>query len=241
MYYEVLSQYYDELTGNVEYSRRADFLVRLFSENQCKLLLDAGCGTGRLSNLMIQRGFDVIGVDYSVDMLQIAQQRNPSQLLLCQNLLDLDLYGTVQGIFCVQDTLNHLPDIESVDEAMRRMTLFLEPGGIFAFDINSLYKMQNVLGNHSYILEADGVLCAWQNHWNEFDQSVEMQIDLFEEQSDATYNRRSELIKEISIDPDWIKASLDSWQMELVRLLDGETYEKPEEQSERLLFITRKK
>ena len=138
--YFALAEYYDSFTGNVDYRRRAAFLdARLQGFGRRGLILDAGCGTGELSRLLLEAGYDVIGVDVSESMLAVAREKNPGQLLLRQDLTRLDLYGTVQGVVCMQDTLNHLRSLKDFREVLRRFSLFSEQGSRIVFDLNTEY------------------------------------------------------------------------------------------------------
>ena len=239
--YSYLASFYDSLTGNVDYNRRADFVVERFEPNVTGVsILDAGCGSGTFSHILIEKGFDVIGIDNSPEMLALAREKNPDQLLICQDLVCLDLYGTVMGIVCLQDTLNHLQDLKSVKTALQKFSLFLEKDGYLFFDINTFYKHSVVLGNNSFILENDDVLCAWRNHFNTSDDSVVMQLDLFIPQSNDIYQRETEVIREIFISLDWVKKTLVELGFSIDRIIDGDSYEDPSEKTERLLVIAKK-
>jgi len=237
--YSYLSQYYDSLTGNVDYNRRADFVVSIFTNSGISML-DAGCGTGLLSRLLLDRGYDMIGVDNSIEMLSIAQERNPEQLLLLQDLTELDLFGTVQGIICFQDTLNHLNTLSDVQRCISRFSLFLEKDCYLILDINTLYKHEIVLGNNSLIIENDDIFCAWRNDYNTFDHSIRMQLDLFSNTNNEKYNRSTEYIREIYIPDDWLAHTLEDNGFIVMDKLDGDDYTPVHSRTQRLLFVVRK-
>ena len=150
MSYDDFSRFYDLLTDNVEYEKRADYFCRLLS--MCGInegiLLDLGCGTGSMSVKMADRGFDVIGVDSSIGMLGIAQQKmyeSENQILfLNQNMQDIDLYGTVDCAICVLDGINHLSNADEVKQTFKKVSLFMNKGGAFAFDVNTIFKHKNM-------------------------------------------------------------------------------------------------
>ena len=129
MSYDDFSRFYDRLTDNVEYEKRADYFCRLLSLCDIKggILLDLGCGTGSMSIKMADKGFDVIGVDSSIGMLGIAQQKmyeSEKQILfLNQNMQDIDLYGTVDCAICVLDGINHLNNADEVKETFKKVSL----------------------------------------------------------------------------------------------------------------------
>lgn len=240
--YFYLSQYYDSLTGNVDYKRRADFLVETIKNNNLSpnSVLDAGCGTGEISKYLIEQGYDVIGVDNSPEMLSLAREKNPEQLLLCQDISELDLYGTVQSIVCLQDTLNHLPDLDSVLSCIEKFALFLESGFLLFIDINSLYKHQVLLNNNAYVYDTEEVFCSWRNQYNAKDESINMILDLFRTEDGNTYYRDTEIIREIYIPIEWLKDTLCNNGFVIENILDGDTYQELKEYSERIMIVARK-
>lgn len=240
--YYYLSKYYDSLTGNVDYKRRADFLVtKIGIEKKDITVLDAGCGTGNISRLLLDYGLDVIGVDNSPEMLTIAREKNPEQLLLCQDLTELDLYGTVQGIICLQDTLNHLNNLDDVKSCIKKFSLFLESGYLLFIDINTLYKHQVLLNNNAYIYENEEVFCSWRNHYNSNDDSINMILDLFSTEDGNSYYRNTEIIREIYIPLEWLKETLIESDLVVKEILDGDTYQDLNDCSERIMIIARKR
>ena len=170
--YEVFASFYDRLTENVNYAAWADYLLGLFSRFQGdkpKVLLDLACGSGSLSEQLIARGVDVIGVDGSPEMLMQAQEKSApfgdKWMLLCQDMRQLDLFGTVNGAVCMLDSLNHLTETRDLEEVFRRLGLFIEPGGLMIFDVNTPYKHQQVLGDQVFVYDEPDFYCVWQNRF----------------------------------------------------------------------------
>lgn len=246
MSYDDFSRFYDLLTDNVEYEKRADYFCRLLS--MCGItegiLLDLGCGTGSMSLAMADRGFDVIGVDSSVGMLNAAQQkmfeRGKQMLLLNQTMEELDLYGTVDCAVCVLDGINHLDGEEAVKSAFAKVSLFMNKGGAFAFDVNTLYKHKNVLADNAFVYEPDGVYCVWQNNFNEADGSVDITLDFFEEE-DGVYYRSGESFTEKAYELSDIKLWLERSGFGVVGVYDDLTLEPVKTDSERAVFLAKKK
>ena len=240
-HYYTLADYYDSFTGNVDYGRRADFLVGIFSKTSVsEAVLDAGCGTGMMSRLLMDRGYDVIGVDNSPEMMSVAREKNPEQLLLCQDITELDLYGTIQGAICLQDTLNHLDSVSMVERAVARISLFLEEGFYFVFDINTIYKHRNILADNAFIFENDKAFCVWRNDYNVADGSVWIRLDVFSENGDGRYTRKAEAFREILIQEEEIEGILSRNGLEIETVLDGETLDEVRPDTQRLLYVTRK-
>lgn len=246
MSYDDFSHYYDLLTDNVEYKKRADYFCRLLS--MCGInegiLLDLGCGTGNMSFEMAEKGFDVIGVDSSIGMLNVAQQKMFESgrhiLLLNQKMQEIDLYGTIDCAVCVLDGINHLDGASDVKKTFEKVSLFMNKGGAFAFDVNTIHKHKNILGDNAFVFEPDGVFCAWQNNYNPEDNSVEISLDFFEEE-DGVYYRASENFTEKAYDLNDIKLWLEESGFEVVGIFDDMTTEDVKSDSERAVFLARKK
>ena len=136
MSYDVFAGYYDRLMSDCDYSARADYLLGLFSEFDKKpeLLLDLCCGTGSLAIEFVNRGCDVIAVDSSPEMLDVATTKavnNKIELLcLCQDATELDLFGTVQGAVCTLDSINHIIDADDVQSVFNK---FVFGTGLFVY------------------------------------------------------------------------------------------------------------
>lgn len=246
MSYDDFSRFYDLLTDNVEYEKRADYFCRLLSMCGIKdgILLDLGCGTGSMSLAMAERGFDVIGVDCSIGMLNAAQQKmfssGKQMLLLNQSMEEIDLYGTVDCAICVLDGINHLKDEKSVKATFEKVSLFMNKGGAFAFDVNTLYKHRFVLADNVFVYEPEGVYCVWQNSFNEADGSVDISLDFFEEE-DGVYYRSGESFTEKAYELNNIKVWLEEAGFEVIGIYDDLTLEAVKENSERAVFLARKK
>lgn len=247
MSYGIFSEFYDALTANVSYDTVAQVLSSLLTRygKGRGLLLDLACGTGSVSVRLAEKGYEVIGVDLSPEMLSEAQNKAYSAgqniLFLCQDMTALDLYGTVDAAVCTLDGLCHLPDEESVFAALQKVSLFMNPGGVFLFDVNSVYKHRAVLGNNTFVYDTDDVYCVWQNTLLSDGVTVQMDLDFFEPVSDAgDYVRQSERFTERAYPRETLEAMLKKAGFTVLDVFDGYS-EKPEnDTSERLLFAVRK-
>ena len=245
MSYDDFSRFYDLLTDNVEYEKRADYFCRLLSMCGIKsgILLDLGCGTGNMSFEMAEKGFDVIGVDSSIGMLNAAQQKmfekGTRVLLLNQNMQEIDLYGTVDCAVCVLDGINHLPCADDVKKTFEKVSLFMNKGGAFAFDVNTIFKHQNVLADNVFVYEPENVYCVWQNSFNAKDNSVDISLDFFEEE-DGVYYRCSENFTEKAYELSDIRLWLEESGFEVIGVYDDMTTDDVRPDSERAVFLARK-
>ena len=164
--YEALAAAYDGLTEDVHYARRADFIEKLF--RRCPIgvhtVLDLACGTGTMTWLLTARGYELIAADASAEMLARAMEKKAQgipPLFLCQSMPKLDLYGTVDAAICCLDSINYLTRPRDVQETLRRLHLFIAPGGMLVFDINTPEKLA-ALDGQVFLDENDDTYCVWR-------------------------------------------------------------------------------
>lgn len=247
MSYGIFSEFYDALTANVSYDTVAQVLGSLLTRygKGRGLLLDLACGTGSVSVRLAEKGYEVIGVDLSPEMLSEAQNKAYSAgqniLFLCQDMTALDLYGTVDAAVCTLDGLCHLPDEDSLSATLQKVSLFMNPGGVFLFDVNSVYKHRAVLGNNTFVYDTDEVYCVWQNTLLSDGVTVQMDLDFFEPVSDAgDYVRQSERFTERAYPRETLEAMLKKAGFTVLDVFDGYSGKPAHDTSERLLFAVRK-
>ena len=238
--------YYDSLNVEAEYERRADFFHTLLKEGGVKdgILLDLACGTGAMSELFAEKGFDVIGVDSSESMLSVANEKKLQSghdiLYLCQSMQELDLFGTVDCCVCALDGINHLTSEADVRLAFRNVALFMRPGGVFVFDVNTPYKHEKVLGNNSFVYDLDDLFCVWQNTFSAEDNTTQITLDVFEKDSegeaDDVYYRTRESFYERAYPTDLLVSFLNGTGFEKVKIFSEFSADPPEENSERIVI-----
>ena len=181
--YISLAGVYDGLTADVPYGAFAGFYEKVFSLYGIKpqIVLDMACGTGTLTSIMADRGFEMIGVDASEEMLAVAYEKTEKcsikPLLLCQRLEDLDLYGTVGAAVSSLDCLNYIHS-EKLAEVFRKMHLFIEPGGVLVFDI-LMPEALEALDGQVFIDENDETFCVWRTEYDYCTKSCRYGMDVF--------------------------------------------------------------
>lgn len=248
--YGNFAYYYDLLTENVDYESRCDYITALLAENGIGkgILLDLACGTGTMSLLLSKKGYDVIGVDASEEMLSQAQEKkmeaNADIIFLQQNMEDLDLFGTINAAVCTLDSINHVTDEETVREIFRRVSLFMENAGIFLFDVNTPYKHKEVLGNNTFIYDMDEVYCVWQNSTDE-NLLTGISLDIFERDTEAdeddVYYRYSEDFCERGYDLELLKEILTENKFEILAVYEEMTREPVKSDTQRAVFVAKKR
>jgi len=245
MSYSEFADVYDILMKDAKYKKRTAYLWKLFKTHgkTPKLLLDLACGTGEFSCSFAEKGVEVIGVDMSEDMLAVAREKTADNgldiLYLCQKAEELDLYGTVDGAICCLDSLNHITDINKLCKAVKRVSLFMEEGSLFIFDLNTEYKHRNILGNNTFVIDEDEVYCVWQNRFDEKRLITEINLDFFMEDGD-TYIRSSESFKERAYTKEQIEGILNKAGLEIQAVYDDLSFESPKEDSQRIIYVTKK-
>lgn len=245
MSYGSFARYYDSLTHNVEYEKRADYLCELMKrfDHSAGITLDLACGTGSLTVALAKRGIDVYGIDGSVPMLSVAQQKAAANglnlLFLCQQMQSIDLYGTVDTVVCALDSINHMTNENDVLKAFERVSLFLNPNGYFIFDMNTIYKHKKILSNHMFLYDTDDVYCVWQNNFEEKSNCVGITLDFFGREGNAYY-RSSEHFYERAYSTELIVSLLSKAGLETVGLFDDLSFKAPTDHTERVVVAAKK-
>ncbi len=243
--YDALSRMYDALTGNVDYARRAAYIDRLFKQNNIQgIVLDAGCGTGTLALLLAKLGYDMIGADISPSMLNEAYAKSANAGIdirwLCQDLTQLDLYGTVNGVVCMQDTVNHIEGADKLEQVFGRFSLFTEPGGLLVFDCNTLYKHSTVLADNAFVFETATGFCVWRNEYQSTRERVQITVDLFERQPNGQYTRGTDSFCEYTYTEEQLTAMLGRQGYTIIHRCDGESYGDITPETQRIFICARK-
>lgn len=244
--YTDFAAFYDTLTANVAYEQKADYLLELFKRHNhtAGLTLDLACGTGTLTLALKKRGIDIYGVDASWEMLSIAQQKASEAgeeiLFLCQKMQKLNLYGTVDTCICALDSINHLTSIKAVETTFKRVSMFMNPNGLFVFDANTIYKHAYVLGDNCYIYDTEQVFCAWQNTYESSDHSVTITLDFFEPDN-GSYRRSSEQFSERAYSRETLEKIWTAAGFVLEAVYDEDSFNPPHEKTQREIYVLRKK
>lgn len=247
MSYNIFSSVYDILTDNVDYDKIANKICSLLSLNGINggLLLDLGCGTGTLSFLLEEKGFDIIGVDPSEDMLSVAIEKkydlNSNTMFLCQSGEALDLFGTIDCAVCTLDAINHIDSLDKIKAAISRVSLFMNMGGIFVFDINTPFKHEEILGNNTFVYDMDEVYCVWQNSFDKENCKTQIDLDFFiKNEDDELFERYSENFCEYSYDFEDIEKILSECGFELLNTFDDYSDKPVNAETQRITLVAKK-
>ena len=249
MIYDLLAPIYDSINSDIDYSKWADFIEKIISRNfkgeKADLVLDLGCGTGSMTLELARRGYDMTGVDYSCEMLDIARNRaideglSEKMLWLCQDMTEFELYGTVDVTVSCLDSLNHLIGKGDLERCFKLVHNYLNPDGLFIFDINGKYKFENIYADNSYVIEEDGSFCVWQNYYDERSKLCDFYITLFREDDDGRYQRYDEVQTERMYTLRTVKSLLGKCGFELIGVYSDFDFTEGTDNNERLYVAAR--
>lgn len=238
--YNKFAYIYDDLISDVDYEAWADYYFKIFHRYGAKPVsgLDLGCGTGNMTSVLASRGLDMTGVDSSPDMLSVAKHKaiDESVLFLNQDMTDFELYGTVDFIVSSLDCINYVTDKRDVTKVFKLVNNYLEPGGLFIFDINTPYKLEHILGNNVYVLENETTFCAWQNEYDRRRKICDFYLTFFNKEG-SSYRRFDEVHSERAYSIEEITAMLEKAGMRLLKVYDNLSFDEPKTDSERVFFV----
>ena len=234
---------YDIFMDNVPYEEWGEYIHSLLKDRGIEdgILLDLGCGTGTMTEKLADYGYDMIGVDNSEDMLELAMEKRMESgkdiLYLLQDMREFELYGTVRAIVSVCDSVNYITEPEELEEVFRLVNNYLDPKGVFLFDFNTVYKYKEVMGDT--VIAEDRGECSfiWDNFYDEEDRINEYQLSLFIQNEEGTYNKYEELHLQKAYEEGEITRLLHEAGFSTIRVLDTETMSEVKEDTQRLYFI----
>ena len=212
--YEALAGVYDALTGDVGYEKRADYIEKLFLKSRVPVhtVLDLACGTGSMTALLTERGYELIAVDESPDMLAAAREKaadlaGEPPVFLNQSMEALDLYGTVDAAICCLDSLNYLAGPREVQKTFQRLHLFISPGGLLVFDINSAAMLRELDGQ-VFLDEQEDVYCVWRPEFEKRSRVCTYWMDIFTRRTDGAWERSVEQHRQKAYEVEELRAWL---------------------------------
>lgn len=245
MYEYGFSNAYDKLQ-DADYNAFFEYYRKVFEKYNIKpeLICDLGCGTGSITVKMAQAGYDMIGVDLSCEMLDIARQKaieaGTDILFLNQDMTEFELYGTVDAIISSLDSINYITEDGGLEKLFKLSANYLNPGGIMIFDINSEYKLREILGNNTYASEEEDIFYVWQNSFDEEENICSFILDFFVKDEKGKYTRFSEYQEERAYSKEEIEAAVQKAGLKVSGCFGGFDFSQPEDKTERLFFVLQK-
>jgi len=247
--YDALSVVYDRLNGDVDYKKWADFIEECYArylKEKPSLVLDLGCGTGSMTLELARRGYDMTGLDISPEMLSRAYTRSAEEgvsgvLFLEGDMCDFELYGTVGSVVCCLDGINHLMDEADVMDCFDLVHNYLDPDGLFIFDVNTPYKFKNIYADNDYVLEEDGAVCVWRNRLSDDGRQCDFHLTVFDRTEDGLYARRDGVQSEMCYDESTLREMLEEAEFEVLGFFGDVDFSAPKSDAERWHIVARAK
>ena len=238
---------YDEYMDNIPYEEWEKYLKSLLYEYGVRegLVLELGCGTGNMTEILAQSGYDMIGVDNAEEMLEIAIEKRMKSgldiLYLQQDMREFELYGTVKAIVSVCDSVNYILEEEELEEVFRLVNNYLDPGGVFIFDFNTVYKYREILGDQTIAENREECSFIWDNYYDKDERINEYELTLFvrDEEQPQLYRKYQEEHFQRAYTLEQIRHMLTEAGLEYVTAYDDYTKESPHDRSERICVVAR--
>ncbi len=243
--YESFAQVYDTFMDNIPYEEWEEYLSGLLKDRGIRdgLVLELGCGTGTMTELLARRGYDMIGVDNSPEMLEIALEKREKSghdiLYLLQDMCEFELYGTVRAVVCVCDSLNYILEEEDLLQVFRLVSNYLDPGGYFIFDMNTEYKYREILGETTIAENREEGSFIWENYYDEEEKLNEYELTLFLPEEDGLYRKYEEEHVQRAYSLQKVRELLEEAGLQAEAVYDAFTRNEPAAESERVYFIAR--
>ena len=238
---------YDVFMDNVNYREWADYIIETLAQDGIRdgLVLELGCGTGTVTEMLADAGYDMIGIDNSEEMLAEAMEKRAESghdiLYLLQDMQDFELYGAVRAVISVCDSMNYLTDEEDLEYLFALVNNYLDPEGLFVFDFNTEYKYREILGEQTIAEDREECSFIWDNYYDEDERINEYELTLFvrDEEQPQLYRKYQEEHFQRAYTLEQIRHMLTEAGLEYVTAYDDYTKESPHDRSERICVVAR--
>lgn len=245
--YTSFAEVYDLFMDNIPYKEWCGYLSGILAEYGIKdgLVLDMGCGTGNLTMELAACGYDMIGIDNSQEMLSCAlikrEKAGLDILYLHQDMREFELYGTVEAVVCICDSINYILEYDELVQVFSLVNNYLEPGGIFIFDFNTEFKYRELLGDATIAEDREESSFIWENEYDVETSLNYYDLTLFIREEDGRYQKYRETHVQRAYLPEEIMGALKESGMEVLEVYDAFTRQSPKEESERVYVIARER
>ena len=244
--YTSFARVYDTFMDNIPYEEWCEYLTGLMREYGVRdgLVLDLGCGTGNMTELLAKAGYDMIGADNAEEMLEIAMEKRDKSghdiLYLLQDMQDFELYGTVRAVISVCDSMNYLTDEEDLEYLFALVNNYLDPSGIFIFDMNTEYKYTHLLADGTFAENREESSFIWENFYDEEERINEYDLTLFIKEGEL-FRKFEETHYQRCYSLDEVKEAAKEAGMDFVAAYDAFTRESVKDDSERIYLVFRER
>lgn len=243
--YDSFAGVYDALMDDVPYEQWGKFIYDYLSAQNIPqgLMLELGCGTGKMMEIMASYGYDMIGVDSSPEMLEIAREKpghTPDRFLyLLQDMRSFELYGTVASVISICDSINYITDPADLVKVFSLVNNYLDPGGIFLFDFNTEHKYRDCIGNTVIAEDRDDISFIWYNEYDRQEHLNYIDLNVFVREEDGRYRKFTEEHIQRGYTLGQIKDMLEKSGLQFLAAFDGYSEDEADKDSERILVAAR--
>lgn len=243
--YEGFAEVYDTFMQDTPYDEWTSYIERIWEHFglKPKLVCDLACGTGSITTRLAKRGYDMIGIDLSSAMLTKAREKSPESILyLNQDMREFELFGTVDSIVCLCDSLNYITEKEDLLQVFRLVNNYLDPKGLFIFDLNTIHKFRNILADNCFCETTENSAYTWENYYDEAERINEFYTNFFVAAPESgMYHRYEEYHYEKGYTIEEITSLIEQSGLEFLGVYDELTLTPPSEDSSRIYFVAREK
>ena len=248
MIYDLLADFYDRINSEIDYDAWADFIEKIFDremEARPELVLDLGCGTGKMTLALAKKGYDMTGIDCSVNMLGRAREAAAEAelsdriLWLFQDMRKFELYGTMGAIVSCLDTINHITKEKDLLNVFSLVHNYLDPNGLFIFDVNGKHKFETLYADQTYVFEEERDFCVWENEYSEKSHLCRFLITLFSEDEDGRYIRSEEEQSERMYPLDTLRGALEQTGFEFVGAYSDFEFHAADDSADRIYIVAK--
>ena len=243
--YSDFARVYDIFMDNVEYEKWAEYLIGSLKEYGIEdgIVLELGCGTGVMTELLAESGYDMIGVDNSEEMLGEAMEKRAESgheiLYLEQDMREFELYGTVRAVVSVCDCMNYITEEDDLLTVFKLVNNYLDPDGIFIFDMNTPYKYREMLGNTTIAENREEGSFIWENYYDPEEEINEYDLTIFVQEEGDTFHRFTETHLQRGYTVGQMRTLVEQSGLKILEIMDSDTGEAVTETSERVYIVAK--
>lgn len=243
--YSAFAYVYDKLMEDVDYKGWVEYIEKIFKRYDIrpKNIAELACGTGNITNILAERGYNLIGVDISEDMLFVAQEKARDKgvdvIYLNHDIRELSLPSDLDAILCICDGINYIEDEKDLLKVFDCVYKDLKDHGLFIFDISTYYKLSNVLGNNTYAENFKDVSYIWENYFDEKRKICDFDLTIFMKEQDV-YRKYEETHSQRAYEENEILERLNAVGFKNTERFEAFTFTEPNEENERIYFVCQK-
>lgn len=232
---------YDDLVG-APYDEWAGYVCEIWRRHGVApgLVCDLACGTGEIARRLAAAGYDMIGIDLSADMLAVARGKDQKTLYLQQDMRRFELYGTVGAITCLCDSLNYLLKFDDLVRVFGLVQNYLDPGGVFIFDINTEHKYEAILAENIFAHNGENAAYIWENSYNPHTRRNLYDLTLFARQNNGLFVRHNERHIQRAYGDDEIRQAISAAGLRHLATYNELTFDPPDKNAQRVYYACKK-